>query len=147
MTPVATSRGVTSFCTGSVPSARIASICSVTFIEPSSLAIPDALRPATMTAVSTGPNSRTRMMETNGRSGPSARSLEAAAHLHRHHGAGEKAGEHHDGHAADTDSVHLQHNVVEIVRFSEDVPESPAGEFIELLYRKDGALEDVEHGF
>jgi len=33
-------RGVTSFFIGSVPRARIASICSVTTIEPSSLAIP-----------------------------------------------------------------------------------------------------------
>ena len=33
-------RGVTSFCEGSVPSARMASICSVTFMEPSSLAMP-----------------------------------------------------------------------------------------------------------
>ena len=34
MTAVAISRGVTSFWTGSVPSARMASICSVTFMEP-----------------------------------------------------------------------------------------------------------------
>ena len=64
MMAVAIMRGVTSFCTGSVPSARMASICSVTFIEPSSLAMPEELRPATMTDVSTGPSSRTRMMET-----------------------------------------------------------------------------------
>ena len=44
---VAISRGVTSFCMGSVPSARMASICSVTFIDPSSLAMPLAFRPAT----------------------------------------------------------------------------------------------------
>jgi hypothetical protein len=42
----------------------MASICSVTFMEPSSLAIPEALRPATSSAVSTGPNSRTRVMAT-----------------------------------------------------------------------------------
>ena len=40
-----TTRGVTSLRTGSVPSARMASICSVTFMEPSSLAMPEALRP------------------------------------------------------------------------------------------------------
>ncbi len=64
MTAVAIMRGVTSFWMGSVPSARMASICSVTFMEPSSLAMPDALRPATISAVSTGPSSRTRVMET-----------------------------------------------------------------------------------
>jgi len=49
---VAISLGFTSFITGSVPSARMASICSVTFIEPSSLAMPDEFRPATINAVS-----------------------------------------------------------------------------------------------
>ena len=49
---------------GSVPRARMASICSVTFMEPSSLAMPEALRPATMRAVSTGPSSRARVMAT-----------------------------------------------------------------------------------
>jgi len=45
MITVATTRGVTSFFIGSVPSARMASICSVTIMEPSSLAIPDEFRP------------------------------------------------------------------------------------------------------
>ena len=57
MTTVATMRGVTSFFSGSVPSARMASICSVTIIEPSSLAMPEALRPETISAVNTGPSS------------------------------------------------------------------------------------------
>ncbi len=65
MNMVAESRGVTSLRLGSVPSARIASICSVTCMEPSSLAIPLALRPATIRLVSTGPNSRTMDMETS----------------------------------------------------------------------------------
>ena len=43
----------------------MASICSVTTMEPSSLAIPDAFRPATINPVSTGPNSRTIESETN----------------------------------------------------------------------------------
>ncbi len=42
----------------------MASICSVTFMEPSSLAIPEALRPATRIAVRTGPSSRTSVMAT-----------------------------------------------------------------------------------
>ena len=62
---VAQIRGVTSFRIGSTPSARIASICSVTTIEPSSLAIDDAFRPATMIPVSTGPSSRIMVRLTN----------------------------------------------------------------------------------
>ena len=57
MNTVATIRGITSFFNGSVPSARIASICSVTIMDPSSEAIPEALRPETMSEVSTGPSS------------------------------------------------------------------------------------------
>ena len=62
---VATMRGVTSFLIGSVPSARMASICSVTFMEPSSLAMPEELRPAIISAVNTGPSSRTSEIETS----------------------------------------------------------------------------------
>src|SRR4051812_47428240 len=58
-------RGVTSFFMGSVPSARMASICSVTTMEPSSLAMPDEFRPATIRLVSTGPSSRTMEVETS----------------------------------------------------------------------------------
>src|SRR5438270_7404986 len=60
-----TTRGVTSFFIGSVPSARMASICSVTCMEPNSLAMPLALRPATINPVSTGPSSRTIDNETS----------------------------------------------------------------------------------
>ena len=65
MKTVAITRGVTSFLVGSVPRARMASICSVTFMEPSSLAMPEALRPATIRPVSTGPSSRTMESETS----------------------------------------------------------------------------------
>ena len=60
-----TTRGVTNFLMGSVPSARMASICSVTTIDPSSLAMPDEFRPATMRLVSTGPSSRTMEVDTS----------------------------------------------------------------------------------
>ena len=43
----------------------MASICSVTTMEPSSLAMPDALRPATMRPVISGPSSVTMPMETS----------------------------------------------------------------------------------
>ena len=65
MTTAANTRGVTSFLVGSTPIARIASICSVTFMEPSSLAMPLELRPATIKPVSTGPSSRTIESETS----------------------------------------------------------------------------------
>src|SRR5688572_2222129 len=53
----ASTRGTTSLRIGSVPSARKAAICSVTIIEPSSAAIPEPTRPASINAVSTGPSS------------------------------------------------------------------------------------------
>ena len=61
---MATTRGVMSLRMGSVPEARIASTCSVTTIEPSSEAMPEALRPATSSAVIAGPSSRTSASET-----------------------------------------------------------------------------------
>ena len=57
-------RGATNLRFGSVPRARIASICSETTIEPSSAEIADTTRPVTINAVSTGPNSRTSEIET-----------------------------------------------------------------------------------
>ena len=56
MNPAST-RGTTSLRIGSVPRARSALICSVTTIEPSSAAMPDPTRPASINAVSTGPSS------------------------------------------------------------------------------------------
>ena len=56
----ASTRGTTSFLTGSAPSARIASSCSVTAMEPISAAIPAPTRPPTSSAVSTGPSSITK---------------------------------------------------------------------------------------
>ena len=58
-------RGVTSLRMGSTPRARMASICSVTTMEPSSLAIEEALRPETMMPVRTGPSSRIIEVLTN----------------------------------------------------------------------------------
>ena len=58
-------RGVTSLRIGSTPSARIASICSVTTINPSSDAIELEFRPATMIPVSIGPSSRIIVSATN----------------------------------------------------------------------------------
>src|SRR5436189_1491866 len=52
-------RGATSLRTGSVPRARIASICCETTIEPSSAEIAEPTRPVTISAQSTGPSSLT----------------------------------------------------------------------------------------
>jgi len=57
--------GTTSSRTGLPPQARMASICSVTFIEPISAAIPEPARAATMKPASTGPNSRNMPSATN----------------------------------------------------------------------------------
>ena len=55
----ASTRGTTSLRIGSVPSARSALIWSVTTIEPSSAAMPEPMRPVSISAVSTGPSSLT----------------------------------------------------------------------------------------
>ena len=55
---MATTRGRTSFRIGEAPRARMASTCSVTFIDPSSAVIPAPQRAATMRDVRTGPSSR-----------------------------------------------------------------------------------------
>ena len=65
MAMLAKMRGVTSLRIGSTPRARMASICSVTTMEPSSLAMEDALRPETMIPVSTAPSSRIMVRLTN----------------------------------------------------------------------------------
>ena len=59
MKTVAMTRGTTSRRTGEIAIARSASTCSVTTMEPSSAVIPEPTRPPTMSAVSTGPSSRT----------------------------------------------------------------------------------------
>ncbi len=64
ITRVAASLGATSFLTGSAAIERSASICSVTFMVPSSAVMPEPMRPPTISAVSTGPSSRTRDFET-----------------------------------------------------------------------------------
>jgi hypothetical protein len=54
----AITRGATSSVTGSAPSTRTASICSVTAIPPSSAAMPAPTRAPTTSAVRIGPSSR-----------------------------------------------------------------------------------------
>ena len=63
MTPAST-RGSTRYFIGSVESVVSASICSVTRMVPSSAAIEEETRPATISPPSTGPSSRTMPMAT-----------------------------------------------------------------------------------
>src|SRR5947199_263142 len=51
ISPVASRRGETSLCVASVPSARMASMCSVTVSDPSSLTSAEEVRRATISAV------------------------------------------------------------------------------------------------
>src|SRR2546425_896730 len=69
---VANKRGRTSLRSGSVPRARIASTCSLTSIEPISDAMPELFLPATISAVSTGPSSRTIDSATTSPSSPTS---------------------------------------------------------------------------
>ncbi len=90
----------------------MASICSVTFMEPSSLAMPEALRPETIRPVSTGPSSRTMESDTScpvRESEPNC--CRGWRSLQGQHGAGEEAGQHHDGQRAHADQVRLQQRV------------------------------------
>ena len=102
-------RGVTSLRMGSTPRARMASICSVTTMEPSSLAMEEALRPETMTPVSTGPSSRimVRRDETAG-DGGGAEGGERRRRLKGQHAAGEEAGEQTMDDGADADDIRLE---------------------------------------
>ena len=60
----ASTRGSTRYFIGLVDSVVSASICSVTRMVPSSAAIEDDTRPATISPPSTGPSSRTMPMAT-----------------------------------------------------------------------------------
>ena len=114
---VAITRGVMSLRIGSVPSARIASTCSVTTIEPSSDAMPEALRPATSSAVMVGPKLADQS-ERDRIAGERrfAEALELRGGLQHQHTADEKPGEHDDRQRSDADQIHLLERVGPILR-------------------------------
>ena len=72
MSVVATTRGTTRYCTGLTPIVVMASICSVTRMFPSSLAIVLPARAVTTTAASTGASSRASASATTPPTMPSA---------------------------------------------------------------------------
>ena len=117
MISAASTRGVTSFLIGSVPSVLSASICSVTRIEPSCAAMPEPTRPATISPASTGPSSRIIDAETRRPMYIVApKRLQLHARLERQHHAGEEAGEQHDAERLDADLVHLLDEVLRVER-------------------------------
>ena len=124
MKAVAPTRGVTSFFVGSVPSARMASICSVTIIEPSSLAMPEALRPATMSPVISGPSSVTMPSETSWpiRVMPPNR-CRVLAEFSASKSADGQTRENDNGQGADSDQVGLLQHVAHVKRTAEEVGE------------------------
>ena len=84
-------RGTTRRRTGEIAIARSASTCSVTVIEPISAVMPEPTRPPTMSAVRTGPSSRTSESETTRPDEHlSAEGLERVRRLQGEHHAGEE---------------------------------------------------------
>ena len=72
---VAIMRVAARYLNGLVPDTSIASICSVTFIDPSSALIPEPIFPAQISAVTSGPISRTmEMADIAGRNEPAPNS-------------------------------------------------------------------------
>ena len=69
---VATTRGTTRYCTGLTPMVVMASICSVTRMFPSSLAMVLPARAVTTTPASTGASSRVKARATTPPTMPSA---------------------------------------------------------------------------
>ena len=64
MSVVAKTLVTTKYLKGLVPDTSMASICSVTFMEPNSAPMPDAIFPAQINAVITGTNSLTSETDT-----------------------------------------------------------------------------------
>ena len=67
-----------------------------------------------------------------------------ARHLQRHHGAAEEAGKDDDRQAADADGVHLQDDIVAVMRPAENVAEGLAGEHKEILNCGNGLFQEIE---
>ena len=134
-------RGVTSLRMGSTPRARMASICSVTTIEPSSLAMELALRPETMTPVSTGPSSRIMVSADKlAGDGGGAEGRERGRRLQGQHAAGGESGEHHDGQGAEADDVGLNEEFGPVNGRAIEVCESAPGKQGVVLHGEDEVL-------
>src|SRR6266581_543833 len=107
--------GVTNFFVGSVPKARMASICSVTNIEPISLAIREEFRHHA---------NRDQLPDETER----PESLERMRAVQRQHGAGERAREHHDRKRTHADQIGLLDHVGKVAWMAKEIGERSAGE-------------------
>ena len=126
---------------GSVPSARIASICSVTFIEPSSDAMPEAFRPETINPVSTGPSSFTIDSATSvARHADCAKLFQRSRRLQRQHASGKKSCQHHNRQRTHADRVHLGINIRHVARARKQVRNRPPAQQGILLHGSDYSL-------
>jgi hypothetical protein len=64
--------------------------------------------------------------------------------LEGQHGAAEESGQDHDGEAADPDLVHLNDDVVPVMRAAEDVTERSAGKYVKLLNGQKRLFQEIE---
>ena len=67
-----------------------------------------------------------------------------ARHLQGQHRAAEKTGENHDGKAAYSDSIHLDENVIRIMRAAKDVAERGAGKYIKILNCQERLFQEIQ---
>ena len=107
--------------------------------------MPEALRPETINAVKRG-SKFAHQDDGNHLAGLSSLAvlLERLAHLQGHHRAAEEAGHGRDPQAADADGIHLDQDIVPVVRFAEDVPQGAAEQKIEFLNRCYRTFKEVE---
>src|SRR6187551_2481545 len=136
----ASTRGTTSLRIGSVPSARSALIWSVTTIDPSSAAMPDPMRPDSISAVSTGPSSliidALTSRPTTGRA-PNWSSVSPLC------SASEKAGEQHHRQRSDADRVELLDDVMAVDRRADDAAKRRGDEVHVFLHLERGFFESA----
>ena len=112
------------FLLGPEPSTRMASICSVSTIEPISAAMPEPTLPATMSAESTGPSSFIIDIATTLPIYIDAPNIDSCNRaLERQDHPGEKAGEDDYGDGADAYLVHLEADLAPGSAASSNIPE------------------------
>ena len=122
MAMVAKMRGVTSLRIGSTPRARMASICSVTTMEPSSLAIEEAVP-----ARDHDPGEHRAEFADHGQADElpgnrrRAERRERGRRLQRQHAAGRKPGEHNNRQRTDADDVGLNEKIRPVDRRAEEI--------------------------
>ena len=106
--------------------------------------MPEALRPATRSAVIVGPElANQRERHAVARERRHAKALELRGGVHHQHAADEKRGDHHDRQRAHADQVHLLERVFPILRRRENIRDATAGEQRIVLHDENLALERI----